>query len=268
MTNEKPTPSSSGAARALLLHGPTIVLLVVLVFVYGSLRSDIGRLEGRLDALAAASAAAVVPAGVPPVALAPAETAQEPTAPSVPNEPETPATPYASGPLAVPDPPPIAPAPRPEVPPAAPGVPAPGPVGPPEPLAETPGDPSAELDPTGSCTGGLSMEQVQATVGAHGRPVFDCFRRAQQIDPSLHGAVELVIKVRSDGTVEDARARGTLRDARLVACIVDEVRGWPFPAPAGAACAIVATPFAFGTPPAPPTPANEVPPPPSPVPPG
>ena len=124
--------------------------------------------------------------------------------------------------------------------------------------APDPGNPNAAPPAQGqemACAGTLTQEQVTAAVGQHGRSVFECYEARHQEAPELAGTLQMQLRVNSAGGVDLARFLGPMQDEGLLACIRERLRDWRFPPPAGGECAVVATPFSLGTPPAAPPPA-------------
>jgi len=112
---------------------------------------------------------------------------------------------------------------------------------PPEPTAAPSSAPAQPVEPgivaTGAPTRGTLPKAVIDQKLKEAEPqLLGCYQRALVAKPDLHGKVEVNFVVAPDGKVVHADAAegdDALPDARVVDCILDEIRKLTFPEPRG-----------------------------------
>jgi serine/threonine-protein kinase len=100
--------------------------------------------------------------------------------------------------------------------------------------------------PRGAGPGGTSPSSgnIQAVVRSRLFEVRRCYERGKMDEPELKGRVTVRIVVPPSGGVASALVESSsLGNSRVEGCIVDAVRAWPFPAPAGSSPLVISYPF-------------------------
>jgi hypothetical protein len=96
-----------------------------------------------------------------------------------------------------------------------------------------------------TCDGDLDVSAVRQ-VATRARPqVRSCYERRLKVNNILQGTVNVTLAVGRDGSVEQVRVGGSLRDSEVFACVRRLARTWQFPAVEGGSCAQVSIPFAM-----------------------
>lgn len=93
------------------------------------------------------------------------------------------------------------------------------------------------------CSGKLEHEQIMETVGKYGQGIFECYKEVLRTNPELSGTLAIELNVAPDGTVQEARVQGKVKEPELLECVSASVYSWLFTAPAGDGCALVMVPF-------------------------
>jgi hypothetical protein len=89
-----------------------------------------------------------------------------------------------------------------------------------------------------------SSNGIQAVVRSRLFEVRRCYERGKMDEPELKGRVTVRIAIPPSGGVASALVESSsLGNSRVEGCIVDAVRGWPFPAPAGTTPLVISYPF-------------------------
>jgi len=112
---------------------------------------------------------------------------------------------------------------------------------PPAPTAEPSSAPAKPVEPglvaTGAPTRGTLPKAVIDEKLKEAEPrVLSCYQHALSAKPDLHGKVDINFVVAPDGKVAHADAaegEDALPDARVIDCILDEIRKLTFPEPRG-----------------------------------
>jgi len=100
--------------------------------------------------------------------------------------------------------------------------------------------------PRGADPGGEapSSSRIQAVVRSRLFEVRRCYERGKMDEPELKGRVTVRIAIPPSGGVASALVESSsLGNSRVEGCIVDAVRGWPFPPPAGSTPLVISYPF-------------------------
>jgi TonB family protein len=85
---------------------------------------------------------------------------------------------------------------------------------------------------------------IQAVVRSRLFEVRRCYERGKMDEPELKGRVTVRIAIPPAGGVASALVESSsLGNSRVEGCIVDAVRAWPFPAPAGSTPLVISYPF-------------------------
>ncbi|MFK7998133.1 MAG: TonB family protein, partial [Polyangiales bacterium] len=96
--------------------------------------------------------------------------------------------------------------------------------------------------------GSLSKEVIRNVIQRHINEVRYCYERALHDAPDLEGRVTVRFIIAGNGTVRSATAQTPPPGfAQVAACVVQRMRRWRFPAPAGGGIVVVNYPFAFGS---------------------
>lgn len=103
--------------------------------------------------------------------------------------------------------------------------------------------------PTQPAQGKLEDKQVVDTVHTHQADIDACAKEALKEKPSIEGTVEVALVVDPSGKVSEAHVHKTTTPSnKLDACLVEKLKTWPFPKPAGNGEFAVIYPFVFGKP--------------------
>lgn len=94
------------------------------------------------------------------------------------------------------------------------------------------------------CNGELTQQQILAVVGPARSQVRQCYERRLKVNNVLQGTVNVAVLVDRDGSIDQMRVGGSLRDNEVFTCVRRIVEGWRFPAPSGG-CVQVNVPFAL-----------------------
>lgn len=101
--------------------------------------------------------------------------------------------------------------------------------------------PAPALQPPRTGSGAIA---IQAVVRSRLFEVRRCYERGKMDEPELKGRVTLTIEIPAAGGVGSALVESSsLANSRVEECIVDAVRGWPFPAPANGRPLVISYPF-------------------------
>ena len=85
---------------------------------------------------------------------------------------------------------------------------------------------------------------IQAVVRSRLTEIERCYDRGKMDDPELKGRVTVRIHIGPRGTVSaDEIESSSLGNSIVESCILDAVRAWKFPVPAGGKSAIISYPF-------------------------
>jgi outer membrane biosynthesis protein TonB len=94
--------------------------------------------------------------------------------------------------------------------------------------------------------GGLTKDQIAAVINRHMGEVIYCYEKGLQVNPDLAGRVSMKFVINGGGRVSSANVGGSsLNNVKVEACIVNRLRGWPFPKPVGGVNVKVEYPFAL-----------------------
>lgn len=96
-----------------------------------------------------------------------------------------------------------------------------------------------------SCEGDIAAPDIRKVLGDNQSAIRSCYERRLRNNNQLQGNVALQVKVGKDGRVDATRVSGSLRDGEVLKCIQGLAKGWSFPAPTGASCAVFDAPFQF-----------------------
>jgi hypothetical protein len=90
----------------------------------------------------------------------------------------------------------------------------------------------------------LTDQQIVDTVKAHIGDVKACYEDALKEDHELKGKLVIEFTVAQDGKVAATRkVEGTVQNQKVVACILDKAKTWPFPKPKGVGNVVFPYPF-------------------------
>ncbi len=93
--------------------------------------------------------------------------------------------------------------------------------------------------------GKLAKKQLNRVFNSHASAMKKCYERALKKSPGLRGKVSLELRIRRDGSVRDARVRGSsLSNPAVHGCMTREAMGMKFPKPKGGAVRVAKT-YAF-----------------------
>ena len=81
-------------------------------------------------------------------------------------------------------------------------------------------------------------------VRAHMQPLDDCYDRRLATVPTLRGKLILRFEIASKGEVAEVSADG-MQDAKLIECVVKQVKTWQFEGPPAGVTLRVAYPISF-----------------------
>lgn len=104
--------------------------------------------------------------------------------------------------------------------------------------------------PTGRVVQGDGLEDaaLSRVVKANKKALEACLDRAAHRDPAAEGRIYVSFEIAPEGTTRDVTAEdAVLRDAKVDACLVDQVKGWLFPRPRDGKPVQVRLPVAVGT---------------------
>lgn len=94
-------------------------------------------------------------------------------------------------------------------------------------------------------TGAIDKVAVKRVFDANNVAMRKCYERVLKANPGIEGKVTLEVKIRGDGTVASASARGTsLNNSAINDCMERQAMSMKFPAPKGGAVR-VANPYTF-----------------------
>lgn len=92
--------------------------------------------------------------------------------------------------------------------------------------------------------GGLTKEQIAAVINRHMGEVIYCYEKGLQVKPDLAGRLSIKWVINGAGRVTNANLGGSsVNDVKVEACIMNRLRGWPFPKPVGGVNVKVEYPF-------------------------
>ena len=92
--------------------------------------------------------------------------------------------------------------------------------------------------------GGLTKDQIAAVINRHMGEVLYCYEKGLQVNPSLAGRVAIRFVINGGGRVSLANIQSSsVNSAQVEGCIVNRLRGWPFPKPVGGVNVKVSYPF-------------------------
>ena len=95
-----------------------------------------------------------------------------------------------------------------------------------------------------SVSSGLSKESIEAAIAKHLGEVRFCYEQGLQAEPGLAGRVAVAFVIGTSGRVSSAAVDSTTVHAQVVeSCIVERLKGWGFPTPAGGVEVRVSYPF-------------------------
>jgi TonB family protein len=115
-----------------------------------------------------------------------------------------------------------------------------------EPLSQAARDGGAEEGPGLPDGGGLDKAQIRLFIKVSRGDIRECFARALERVPGLHGKVTVRFTINADGSVSDPTAvLDTVGDEGLVRCMASKMTMWRFPAPVGGGRVSVTYPFLF-----------------------
>ncbi|MEM1417699.1 MAG: AgmX/PglI C-terminal domain-containing protein [Myxococcota bacterium] len=118
--------------------------------------------------------------------------------------------------------------------------PEPEPEATPEP--EAPTMMSSGMRAARACTGTLDTRRVAGVIAGYRPQVRACYERGLKANNLLQGSLNVRLKVQSNGSVNNVRVSGSLRDNDVFACVRRVASTWRFPAPEGG-CAELSQPF-------------------------
>ncbi len=94
--------------------------------------------------------------------------------------------------------------------------------------------------------GALDPALIRAVIRDNRNAIRFCYERQLQIDKTLSGTIRVQFVIAADGTVSMAMVKETtMRNAEVESCIVQKIRSFVFPKPAGGGIVIVNYPFSF-----------------------
>lgn len=92
--------------------------------------------------------------------------------------------------------------------------------------------------------GGLSRDQIAAVINRHIGEIIFCYEKGLQTKPNLSGRVGVKFVINGSGRVSQAGVQSSsLSDSKVEGCILNRLRGWPFPKPVGGVNVKVQYPF-------------------------
>jgi TonB family protein len=93
---------------------------------------------------------------------------------------------------------------------------------------------------------GIDREVIRGVIAAHRAEVKACYDAEQARAPTLAGKVTVQFSIGAEGTIVRAVLQATtLGSPPVEACVVETVRKWEFPPPAGGGVVTVSYPFTF-----------------------
>jgi hypothetical protein len=101
--------------------------------------------------------------------------------------------------------------------------PAPTPTPPPPPPAPTPAAPAVVAEPTMMV---LSSTTVSLVAGDHAGQLAKC-----EGSDALHGDIAVTFEINGAGRVTKSQVSSTIKNIKVVSCILTAVRSWQFPKP-------------------------------------
>ena len=99
---------------------------------------------------------------------------------------------------------------------------------------------------SGASTGFCKKSNIKSVVRRRAGAIRACYEARLQLNPKLAGKITARWTINADGSVKGASARGSLKDAKVKACLLRVLRRMRFAKPEGGIC-IVNWPFVFNT---------------------
>ena len=94
--------------------------------------------------------------------------------------------------------------------------------------------------------GGLSREVINRVIQKHYNEIKYCYEKELSRNPGLYGKVTVLFLIDGGGRVGDALVQQTTMGSEPVeTCMINHVRRWAFPAPAGGSTVQVTYPYVF-----------------------
>ncbi len=94
--------------------------------------------------------------------------------------------------------------------------------------------------------GGLSREVINRVIQKHYNEIKYCYEKELSRSPGLYGKVTVLFLIDGGGRVGEALVQQTTMSSEAVeGCMIDHVRRWAFPAPAGGSTVQVTYPYVF-----------------------
>jgi TonB family protein len=94
--------------------------------------------------------------------------------------------------------------------------------------------------------GALPMEVIKKVIDENKNQIKYCYETELQRDQNLEGRVAMTWVISATGSVATAQVReSTIRNGNVERCIVEKIKTWKFPAPAGGGVVTVNYPFIF-----------------------
>lgn len=94
--------------------------------------------------------------------------------------------------------------------------------------------------------GALPMEVIKKVIDENKNQIKYCYETELQRDQNLEGRVAMTWVISATGSVATAAVReSTIRNGNVERCIVEKIKTWKFPAPAGGGVVTVNYPFIF-----------------------
>lgn len=95
-------------------------------------------------------------------------------------------------------------------------------------------------------TDGLPRDVVMAVIRRHQSEIKFCYERELQQHGGLSGKVAVTWTIDATGSIADAQiAESGLDNANVEACMLERIRRWKFPEPAGGGVAVITFPWVF-----------------------
>lgn len=110
-----------------------------------------------------------------------------------------------------------------------------------EPEKATARKPPKKQEPTGS----IDTRELKRAFNRNNAAMQKCYERVLKKEPGLEGKISLQVKIKSNGELDWARAKGqSLNNATINECMERQARSIKFPKPSGGSV-IVANPYTF-----------------------
>ncbi len=94
--------------------------------------------------------------------------------------------------------------------------------------------------------GGLSRDVINRIIQRHYNEIKYCYEKELTKDPGLYGKVAVLFVISGDGRVGDALVQQTTMSSETVeSCMLNHIKRWVFPAPAGGGTVQVTYPYVF-----------------------